>query len=346
VRKRPLGKTGIEVSELSLGTWGLSGDAYGPSVEGEVDRVLDRALELGIDLFDTADVYGKGEMERRLGERLPASAVIVTKIGTDLDVLPPQKRFELEHLRPAFERSRERLRREKLDVVLLHNPTLTAMGKSEPADFLKELKALGSLRAWGVSAGSAEVARAALRLGADVIEIAYNVFVAGDLRSIAGDLGGAGLLARSVLAHGLLAAQWSEGREFPMGDHRMDRWTESELRTRIGQLDALRPLVTGAVSMEPQAAPSPGPLVTGAVSMEPQAAPSPGPPQAGPVRSVRAAALRFVLSSQLVSSAVLGPRTVAQLEDLAAEAGDGPPYLRDTALAELSARLRAVGVLP
>jgi aryl-alcohol dehydrogenase-like predicted oxidoreductase len=309
VRKRPLGKTGIEVSELSLGTWGLSGDAYGPCPEGEVDRVIDRALELGVDLFDTADVYEKGAMERRLGERLPASAVVVTKIGTDLGVLPTQKRFELEYLSPAFERSRERLRREKLDIVLLHNPTLTALGKSEPADFLKELKSLGSLRAWGVSAGSPEVARAALRLGADVIEIAYNVFLAGDLKAITTDLGGAGLLARSVLAHGLLAGQWSADREFPMGDHRMDRWTQTELKTRIAQLDALRPLVTG------------------------------------PVLTLRAAALRFVLSSQLVSSAVLGPRTVAQLEQLVREAGEGPPYLRDTALAELSARLRAVGVL-
>ena len=312
MRKRPLGKTGIEVSELALGTWGLSGDGYGAVVEAEVDRVIDRALELGVDLFDTADSYGKGAMERRLGERLPAEgAYVVTKIGTDLSTTPAQKRFDLGHLRPAFEASRERLRREKLDVVLLHNPTMLAMSRTEPFDFLKELKRLGALRAWGVSAGSLEVARAAVRHGADVVELAYNVFLAGDLHHLSGDLAeqGTAVLARSVLAHGLLAGQWSAEREFYHGDHRLNRWTEAELRTRITQLDALRPLV------------------------------------AGPIVSVRAAALRFTLANNLVSSAILGPRTVAQLEQLVREAGEGPPYLRDTALAELSARLRAVGVV-
>lgn len=311
MRKRPLGKTGIEASELSLGTWGLSGDGYGPVGEGEVDRVIDRALALGIDLFDTADVYGKGAMETRLGERLPAdSTYVVTKIGTDLDITPSQKRFELDYLRLAFERSRDRLKREKLDIVLLHNPSMAAMAKTEPFDFLRELQRLGALRAWGVSAGSADVARAAIVQGAGVIELAYNVFLAEDLNEVAAEIAdhGIAVLARSVLAHGLLAGQWSADREFYVGDHRMDRWTPNELKTRLGQLDALRPLVTGQVV------------------------------------SLRAAALRFVLSSTLVSSAVLGPRSVPQLEQLVREAGSGPPYLRDTALAELAARLRGAGV--
>ncbi len=311
MRKRPLGNTEIEVSELSLGTWGLSGDGYGPLVEAEVDRVIDRALELGIDTFETADVYGNGAMERRLGARLPAATTcVVTKLGTDLEAVPPRKRFDLDHLRPAFDRSRDRLKRERLDVVLLHNPTPHAMAEPQAFDFLKELKKLGAVRAWGVSAGSAEVANEAMGLGADVIELPYNVFCTADLHEIAGAVSasGAAVLARSVLAHGLLAGQWSRDREFYPGDHRKDRWTPEELGTRIGHLDALRPLVNGAVL------------------------------------SLRAAALRFVLANQLVTSAVLGPRSVAQLEQLVREAGDGPPYLKDTALAELSARLRAAGV--
>jgi aryl-alcohol dehydrogenase-like predicted oxidoreductase len=311
VRKRPLGNTGIEVSELSLGTWGLSGDGYGVVAEAEVDRVLDRALSIGVDLFDTADVYGKGAMERRLGARLPRDTTyVVTKIGTDLESVPPRKRFDLDHLRPAFERSRERLGRDRIDVVLLHNPTLHAMGESEPFDFLKELKRLGAVRAWGVSAGSAPVAQAAVAQGAEVIELSYNVFHTGDLHEIASAVAeaGAAVLARSVLAHGLLSGYWSAEREFYPGDHRRDRWTQPELARRVRQLDSIRPLVKG------------------------------------PVLSLRAAALRFVLSNQLVTSAVLGPRSVAQLDQLAREAGDGPPYLRDTALAELSARLRGAGV--
>ena len=272
--------------------------------------MIDRAVELGIDLFETADVYGKGAMERRLGLRLPRDTTyVVTKIGTDLDAVPPRKRFALDHLRPAFERSRERLGRDRIDVVLLHNPTMHAMGDSEPFDFLKELKRLGALRAWGVSAGNAQVARAAVAQDADVVELAYNVFCSSDLHEVADAFSGSGaaVLARSVLAHGLLAGQWSNDREFYEGDHRRDRWTQPELRRRLSQLDALRPLV------------------------------------GGPILSVRAAALRYVLANQLVTSAVLGPRSVPQLEQLVREAGEGPPYLKDTALAELSARLRTAG---
>jgi aryl-alcohol dehydrogenase-like predicted oxidoreductase len=235
---------------------------------------------------------------------------VVTKIGTDLGTSPPRKRFDLDHLRPAFEASRERLGRDKLDVVLLHNPTMQAMGMTEPFDFLKELRRLGALRAWGVSAGDEEVARAALERGADVIEIAYNIFCPADLHAVAGLVveKGAAVLARSVLAHGLLVGTWLLSREFPIGDHRRDRWSDQDLRRRIAQLDAVRPVVTG------------------------------------PVASLRAAAVRFALANHVVTSAVLGPRSVEQLVELVGDAGDGPPYLRDTVLAELAARVRGAGV--
>ena len=216
MRKRPLGQTGIEVSELGLGTWGLSGDGYGPVTPAEVERVIERALGLGIDLFDTADIYGNGEMERVLGRVVPKDqGVIVTKIGTKIDEAPRRKCFDLPFLRESIEQCQERLGRDKLDVVLLHNPTMLAMSSSEPFDFLKELTRLGALRAWGVSAGSVEVAQAAIRKGAGVIELAYNVFVAGDLHAMAGDISesGVGVLGRSVLAHGLLTGHWSAERE-------------------------------------------------------------------------------------------------------------------------------------
>jgi aryl-alcohol dehydrogenase-like predicted oxidoreductase len=312
VRTRPLGKTGIDVSEMSLGTWGLSGDGYGPVILPEVDRTIDRALALGVTLFETADVYGAGAMETKLGERLPKQGVrVVTKIGTDLGSNPPMKRFSSGYLRDAFERSEARLKRDKLDIVLLHNPTMAAMDAGDGIELLKELKRDGRIAAWGVSAGAVEIALSAILHEADVIELAYNVFIAKDLHQIAGDLSesGVGVLARSVLAHGLLTGHWSPEREFYPGDHRADRWTRDELKKRLSQLDALRPAV------------------------------------GGPILTLRAAALRFVLSNQLVSSAVLGPRSVAQLDQLIREAGSGPPYLRDTTLAALSERLKNLGLL-
>jgi aryl-alcohol dehydrogenase-like predicted oxidoreductase len=311
VRTRPLGKTGLDVSELSLGTWGLSGDGYGVVPADEADRTIDRAVEAGITLFDTADVYGGGAMETRLGQRLTKEALICTKIGTDLEQKPPRKVFTPKYLRVAFERSRERIAREKIDIVLLHNPTMAALGAGEAVGFIKGLKEQGSIGLWGVSVGSVEVAREAITRGADVIELVYNVVFASDLHELAADISeaGTGVLARSTLAHGLLAGQWSADREFAPGDHRADRWKKDELRRRISHIESLRPMVSG------------------------------------PVASLRSAALRFVLSNQIVSSAVLGPRSVFQLNQLITDAGEGPPYLRDTALAALSNRLKSVGVL-
>lgn len=312
MRTRRLGKTGIEVSELALGTFGLSGDGYGPVTDDEANAVIDRALELQITLFDTADSYGRGAMEKKLGERLPKEALVCTKLGTKRDVHPARKAFDTSYLRDAFEASRERLKREVVDIVLLHNPSLKAVDDGEAVGFLKALKTMGHVRAWGVSAGSAEVARAAIGRGADVIELSYNVFVAKDLHSLSADLGEheTAVLARSVLSHGVLTGQWTVDREFVPGDHRTSRWTKPELERRLAQLAALRPVVGGAIA------------------------------------SLRSAALRFVLVNQLVSSAVLGPRTVLQLDQLNKDVAIAPPFMLDATLTALGKRLEEMGIGP
>lgn len=314
MRTRPLGKTGFEPSELALGTWGLSGDGYGPVKDDEVDRVIDRALELGITMFDTADAYGRGRMEEKLGARLDGRSektIVVTKVGTDLAKRPrPVKRFEPPFLREAVDRSRERLKRTKVDVVLLHNPTLATVTRGDATALMKQLVAEGAIAAWGVSVGDVDTGRAALAQGAQVIELAYNALFSRDLHELVGDVSaaGAGVLARSVLGYGLLTGHFREERTFAHDDHRIARWTRDELRTRLRQLDGMRPLV------------------------------------GGDVLTLRAAALRFVLANRLVSSAVLGPRTVPQLEQLVREAGSGPPYLSDEALGRLPVDLAKVGV--
>jgi aryl-alcohol dehydrogenase-like predicted oxidoreductase len=312
MRKRPLGSTGMKVTELSLGTWGLSGDGYGPVPESEQDRVIDRARALGITLFETADSYAHGAMERRLGQRLEGDekARIVTKIGTDRDASVPRKRFDATYLKEAVDKSRERLKRNVLEVVLLHNPSEDAIERGEATDCMKQLVEDGAIRARGVSAGSVEVARAALERDAQVLSLSFNVLNAGDVLSLTFDLErkNVGVLAHSVLAFGLLAGHWSGDKLFPEGDHRSERWTSDEIRLRVRQLDALRPAVGGAVL------------------------------------TLRAVALRYVLNDAKVTSAVLGPRNAVQLDQLVREAGKGPPYLEPTALTALKNRLRTLGV--
>ncbi len=313
MRKRLLGKTGLSVSELSLGTWGLSGDGYAAVPEAEQDAVIDRALALGVTLFETADTYAKGGMEARLGERLAKhpEVVIVTKLGTDREASPARKNFAPAFLRESFERSRERLKREVVDVVLLHNPSERTLERGEATAVLEELKSKGSIRAWGVSVEGTDPARAAMNKGAQVLELAYSAFHNRALRLLAPEIRGqeVGVLARSVLAHGLLCGQWPTDKEFATQDHRSERWTTDDLKRRISQLNAIRPCVNGTT-----------------------------------VTSLRAAALRFVLSSDVVSSAVLGPRNALQLDQLLRDSGKEPPYLTDEAMEALMHRLGNVGI--
>jgi aryl-alcohol dehydrogenase-like predicted oxidoreductase len=313
MRLRTLGKTGIEISELCLGTWGLSGDGYGPVEEAEQDQVIERALALGITAFDTADAYGSGAMESRLGRLLEThpNAIVITKVGTDRSVTPPVKRFDAEHLRAAAHASKDRLKR-RIDVLLLHNPSKVALVKPHVAETLNALVDDGTIRTWGVSAGDAAVGKLAIEQGAQVLQLAYSVFHPQDLQGVLALAREkqVGLLARSVLAHGLLVGQWPTTKQFPIGDHRRDRWTNDDFTKRISQLSALRPSVWGDVT------------------------------------SLRAAALRYALAHTGLSSVVIGPRSAVQLDQLVRDAGKEPPYLTEDVKRALENRLADVGIKP
>ena len=298
---------------MSLGTWGLSGDGYGAVDETTQGRVLQRALDMGITLIETADAYGDGQMESMIGRAIAdrPGVVIATKGGTDRKAAPPRKRFDPAYLRESIEGSLRRLSRECIDVYLLHNPTEQALGV-EVLGELARLKSEGKIAHWGVSVGEVNAGRTALRNGAEVIELAYNLLHGSDLHRLAGEVivSGAGVLARSTLAYGLLAGAWTGEVEFPAGDHRTNRWTKPELERRVQQLAAFRFLVRGEV------------------------------------RTMRSAAVRFVLSNTIVSSAVLGPRNVEQLEEIVREVGMGPVYLSDEDLMRIPRALQGVGLDP
>jgi aryl-alcohol dehydrogenase-like predicted oxidoreductase len=312
MRKRPLGKTGLVVSELAVGTWGLSGEAYGTVTEADAEIVLRRALEMGFSLIDTSDAYGLGRMERLCGKlaRSNRDVVVVTKGGIDRTTDPARKCFSAEYLRGAVERSCKRLGMDAIPVYLLHNPTPETIHGGEATDAMEALKKAGKIRHWGVAAGDEDVARAAIDKNAEVIELAYNLTHPIDLHRISGDVmvGGCGILARSVLAHGLLTGMWAKERTFSEGDHRNERWTRMELEHRLDQLDAVRFLVKGEV------------------------------------HTLRGAAVRFALANHLVSAAILGPRTKEQLEQLVRETGGGPRYLVDDDLRQLPRALDKVGI--
>jgi len=297
---------------LALGTWGLSGEGYGPVAESEQDSVIDRALALGVTLFETADSYAAGAMEKRLGDRLPAGdkVFVATKIGSDHEAALPRKRFDKPFLKESAKRSRDRLKRERIDVLLLHNPSSEAIVRGEATEALGELVEEGVARTWGVSVATPTAATAALIREAPVLEIPYNAFHTTELfviQEIIKDKKTA-ILARSVLAYGLLCGGWPVSKEFPAEDHRSERWLGEDLRHRVTQLNALRPSVFGSLS------------------------------------SMRAVALRYVLSNPAISCAVIGPRRAAQLLELVRDAGKEPPYMRPDQIESLEMRVRNLGV--
>lgn len=304
---------------MALGTWGLSRDGWGAPSEGmdekETEAVIARALDIGVTLVDTADVYGGGKMEALLGRVLGGTqaakdVTIVTRGGVDRSSDPPTKRFTEPYLRSAVERSLKRLRRDALDVYLLHNPSPDALTVGEAAPAMEKLKAEGKVRHWGVSAGDIDVARAAVDKGAEVLSMTYNLLHQTDVNRIGGDVmvSRVGLLAHTPLAYGLLAGHWTKDTEFTQGDHRQERWTRLELERRVSDVSALRHLVRGDVE------------------------------------TLRGAAIRFVLSSHLVSAVILGPKTEKQLTELVRETGGGPRYLPDDDLRELPQTLEKAGI--
>jgi aryl-alcohol dehydrogenase-like predicted oxidoreductase len=224
--------------------------------------------------------------------------------------LPPRKRFDPAFLRGALERSLKRLAREQVDVYLLHNPTENVVLAGDAMQALLDFRREGKIGHWGVSVGDVAVGTAALQMGAEVIELPYSLMNAADLHRLAGEImvSGAGVLARSTLAYGMLAGRWTKSHEFAPGDHRNDRWTKPEFERRIDQLNAVRFLVKGEV------------------------------------KTLTAAAVRFVLSNSIVSSAVLGPRSVDQLEEIVRGVGMGPVYLRESDLQHLPRMLDAAGI--
>ncbi len=318
MRTRQLGKSGIEVGEIGLGTWGLSGEAYGPMSPQNARRVIESALDEGCNFIDTAACYGpQGSVESVIGavlaDRGRDKAFVATRIGVDRDGghKGPVRRFDRKGLTALAEASLRRLRVDHVDAFLLHNPRLLVLTdpEREAITTLKMLRDDGKARLIGVSAGSLEVAREALKAEVDLISLPYNVLYSRLLHSVAADISQAkvGVIAHSPLAYGLLADTWGADRVFPEGDHRALRWSSADLIQRVEQREALRPLARGHVL------------------------------------TVREAAIRYVLANGLVSVCVVGAR-FDEMARVNAHAADTLPYLPPEDLGAIGARLRKHGL--
>lgn len=173
VSHRPLGSTGLRVSEVGFGGWQLGGRGWGTFRVDEARRAIARALQLGVNLFDTAGVYGFGRSEELLANALrgaPPGTVVVTKGGLVWDDRGRVRHDNRpESLARQIEDSSRRLRRDPLDVFLLHWPD-PQVPVLESVGALQDFQRTGRIRAWGLSNFSV----------ADVLRVDASLREAGD----------------------------------------------------------------------------------------------------------------------------------------------------------------------
>jgi len=222
---RDLGQTGLRVSEISLGTWAFGGD-WGTVGEDDAYAALNRAVDLGVNFIDTADVYGDGRSEKLIGRLLkdrPNNEILVgTKAGRRLDPHVPEG-YDYDNLSAFVERSLDNLGVEALDLLQLHCPPTEVYRQDSTFEALDRLQKAGKVRNYGVSVEKVEEARMALDYpGVATVQIIFNIFrqkPAEEFFPLAEERN-VGILARVPLASGLLSGKMRSGRVFTEDDHR------------------------------------------------------------------------------------------------------------------------------
>ncbi len=304
MKYRALGTSGLTVSEIGFGAWGIGGRSAGETSYGATDdnrsrAALARALDRGITFYDTAPAYGDGHSEALIGQAFGGKrdrVVIATKAGLDSFTTPPD--FSPAALRRSLEGSLARLKSDYVDLFQLHNPPPDLFVTApESHDELEALVREGKARAFGVSVKSPEEAMTVLAQH-PIASVQVNLNML-DIRAVDSGLfeaashAGTGIIARTPLSFGFLSGAVTADTKFPEGDHRR-RWSRAQLAR----------WVEGAEAMHEAAA----------VPLD---------------HSRSEAALRFCLSFPAVSAVIPGILTPEEADENAAASDRGP--LTDTA---------------
>ena len=221
---RTLGRTGWQISALSFGAWAIGG-TWGPTDERESLAALNRALDLGVNFFDTADVYGDGRSERLLGQlrrERSESFYIVTKAGRRLDPHVASG-YNRQNLTAFVERSLKNLGTDALDLLQLHCPPTEVYYAPEVFGVLDDFVAQGKIRHYGVSVEKVEEALKAIEYpGVQSVQIIFNVFRQrpAELFFSQAKRRQVGVIVRVPLASGMLTGKMKRDTAFHPDDHR------------------------------------------------------------------------------------------------------------------------------
>ena len=261
---RELGRTGWKVGTVGFGAWAIGG-TWGPVDDDESMKALHRALDLGVNFFDTADVYGDGRSERllaRLRKERSEPFHVVTKAGRRLNPHVPEG-YNRQNLTAFIERSLKNLNVDMVELVQLHCPPTQVFYMPEVFGVLDDLVQQGKLRFYGVSVEKVEEALKAIEYpNVQSVQIIFNIlrqrptelfFQEAKRRKV-------GILARVPLASGVLTGKMTRQTQFDADDHRnFNRHGESfdrgetfsgvDYETALQVVDELRPLVPPGMSM-------------------------------------------------------------------------------------------------
>ena len=311
---RPFGRTELQVSAIGFGCWEVGG-GYGKVEEAEFAHAVGRALDLGINCFDTAEGYGMGASERALGQALGRrrdEAIVVTKFGMNYRDMPNLRDSSRERVMTSIDKSLKNLGTDWVDVYLVHWPDRETPFE-ETMGALEDVVRDGKARFVGVSNFKREEIEACMReRRVDVAQYGWNMFDRRMQREIFPycQENGIGIMAYGSLAFGLLTGTFTEDMDFGSED-----W-----RARQGKMGSIR-------LFDSIFGPESFPRNVRAVEELKGIA-------ARYDRSLPQIGLRWAISHPAVSTALVGCRTVAEVEDNVGAIGWS---IADADLAEIDA---------
>ena len=222
---RTFGRTGWNISAIGFGAWGIGGNEWGPTDDKTSLATLNRAIDLGVNFFDTADVYGDGHSEQLIAQVRRARSepiIVATKAGRRLDPHIASG-YNRQNLTAFVERSLQNLQMDTLDLLQLHCPPTEVYDMPEVFSILDELVQQGKIRFYGVSVERVDEALKAITYpNVQSVQIIFNMFrlkpaeqffAAARERQV-------GILARVPLASGMLTGKFTRNTQFDPKDHR------------------------------------------------------------------------------------------------------------------------------
>jgi aryl-alcohol dehydrogenase-like predicted oxidoreductase len=304
VKHRPLGSTGIQVSEIGYGAWGIGGSQWGGADDDESIQALHRAIDLGLNFIDTALAYGRGRSERLVGQVVRERAEpihVATKVPPKNLIwpappgVPVEEVYPAEHIRACAERSLSNLGLERIDLLQLHVWSDEWADQGDWRDAVDQLRSAGKIGSFGISINDHQPGNSlrAIETGAvDTVQVIYNVFDQSPEDELfpACREHGVGVIARVPLDEGGLTGRIGPDTEFADDDFRASYFRGERMQELTERVSA----ITADLGIAPE--------------------------------ELAEIALRFVLSEPTVSTVIPGMRSVRNVErNVAVSDGRGVP---------------------